>query len=370
MATALWLQGGGIDSDGPLTLREVVVSGNTSRAINGVISTEAYSGGVAAFNATTVVRSTISGNVVESTSGSGIVIANIGGIDFDGEAGLLDRSTVSGNSLRISGGAADTQSIGGGVTGGAGLTISGSTITANSVAATAKAALGANVSLTNLTIVRDTIVSNPLGAPNCLQPPTSQGFNIEDGNSCGFGQPTDLPLTAPGLDPELADNGGPTPTHALLPGSVAIDGGRAFGAGTDQRGLPRPSDFAAIDDATSGDGSDVGAFELQAPAQSQGPPAPQESQPPADTEAPGTRIVRRPPHLTASRRAGFRFAADEAGAHFQCRLDQGPFRGCRSPWRRAVRAGARHVFQVRAVDAAGNLDRTPARFAWRVRRQR
>ena len=49
---------------------------------------------------------------------------------------------------------------------------------------------------------------------------------------------------------------------------------RALGATTDQRGLPRPSDFASISNLEGGDGSDVGAFELQAPASPQPPAGP------------------------------------------------------------------------------------------------
>jgi hypothetical protein len=57
------------------------------------------------------------------------------------------------------------------------------------------------------------------------------------------------------LHPTLANNGGPTPTHALVPGSPAIDAiPRADPGctGTDQRGVPRPQ----------GAGCDVGAFEF------------------------------------------------------------------------------------------------------------
>ena len=63
----------------------------------------------------------------------------------------------------------------------------------------------------------------------------------------------------------LADNGGPTLTHALLVGSPALDAGAAVVA-TDQRGFTRTVDFATIDNASGSNGSDIGAFELQ-PAQ-------------------------------------------------------------------------------------------------------
>ncbi|MEI8044335.1 MAG: CSLREA domain-containing protein [Verrucomicrobiota bacterium] len=67
-----------------------------------------------------------------------------------------------------------------------------------------------------------------------------------------------------GKDPllgPLANNGGSTMTHALLPGSPAIDHGSSGGLITDQRGQPRPVRFPAY--LASGDGSDIGAYELQ-----------------------------------------------------------------------------------------------------------
>jgi hypothetical protein len=51
----------------------------------------------------------------------------------------------------------------------------------------------------------------------------------------------------------LADNGGPTKTHALLAGSPAINKGNSFRATTDQRGVARPVGVA----------SDIGAFEFE-----------------------------------------------------------------------------------------------------------
>jgi hypothetical protein len=64
----------------------------------------------------------------------------------------------------------------------------------------------------------------------------------------------------------------------------------------------------------------------------------------------------------------FRFASSEAGSRFRCKLDRKPYRACRSPRRYRVRAG-RHAFRVFAVDRAGNRDRTPVVFRFRVRRR-
>ncbi len=81
--------------------------------------------------------------------------------------------------------------------------------------------------------------------------------------------------------------------------------------------------------------------------------------------APQTKIAKHPRNKTSLRLARFRFRADQPGSSFQCKLDKGAFRACRSPFKRKVRRG-RHVFQVRAVNSAGVADPTPARFRWRV----
>jgi Ca2+-binding RTX toxin-like protein len=72
-----------------------------------------------------------------------------------------------------------------------------------------------------------------------------------------------------GQDPQLGalnDNGGPTQTMALLPGSPAIDHGRTpAGETSDQRGQTRPFDLPQIGNsaAPGADGADMGAFEVQ-----------------------------------------------------------------------------------------------------------
>ena len=71
-----------------------------------------------------------------------------------------------------------------------------------------------------------------------------------------------------GVDPQLnglTENGGPTPTQLPAVTSPAIDQGKRAGPGRDQRGLPRPFDVPTIpNSAAGGDGSDIGAVELQA----------------------------------------------------------------------------------------------------------
>jgi hypothetical protein len=80
---------------------------------------------------------------------------------------------------------------------------------------------------------------------------TSAGHNIASDGSCNLVQPTDKPNTDPLVAP-LANNGGPTLTHALMPNSPAIDAAADVGLTIDQRGVARPQ----------GAGFDIGAFEL------------------------------------------------------------------------------------------------------------
>jgi CSLREA domain-containing protein len=111
--------------------------------------------------------------------------------------------------------------------------------------------------------LKNTIVANSTAGGNCFGTITDGGYNLSSDNTC-VSAATSLANTNPQLG-SLADNGSPTKTHALLEGSPAIDQGNSFGVTTDQRGLPRPSNFFDIPNATGGDGSDIGAFELQAP---------------------------------------------------------------------------------------------------------
>lgn len=158
-------------------------------------------------------------------------------------------------------------------------------------------------------IVQSTIIATNTVAAGGIGPDVfsdiavnSQGYNligIKDGSS-GFGPPTPPTdqsgtMTTP-LNPmlgALADNGGQTPTMALLSNSPAIDKGinsgcagqagkttkgplRACGLSFDQRGAGYPRTVDNLSVANAADGTDVGAFELPAPG---GPCAPDTTPP-------------------------------------------------------------------------------------------
>ena len=90
---------------------------------------------------------------------------------------------------------------------------------------------------------------------NCSGTIVDAGHNLSSDASCAFTNTGSLNNVDPMLGP-LADNGGPTWTMALLPGSPAIDvGDDAAAPPTDERGVARP--FGAA--------SDIGAYECSAP---------------------------------------------------------------------------------------------------------
>lgn len=358
--------GGGISNGtGSLTLTSVVVSGNEALAVGG-FGAVSFGGGIYSSGPLTLRDSTVWGNTVTAEKQDFFLEARGGGIYAEGPL-TVERSTIAENEARALEGFEEMYASGGGIQGYE-LTLTSSTITGNSVAADSAesggSALGANLAIAATSLVRNTIVAEPEGADSCSKPLTSGGFNLDEDSSCKFEAATDLDAVDPLLGP-LADNGGTTPTHALLPGSAAIDRGNAFESSVDQRGLLRPVDFLTVSNAEGGDGSDIGAFEVQAPLVPV--PGPVHVSPtPADTQAPNTRIVIAPPRVTYKRLAEFRFASTEPQSTFQCKVDNRQWRGCSNPFKRRVKPG-KHLFRVRAIDRFGNVDPSPARFGWRVK---
>jgi hypothetical protein len=82
-----------------------------------------------------------------------------------------------------------------------------------------------------------------------------------------------------------------------------------------------------------------------------------------DTTAPDTTITGGPTGTVYSAGSTFTFTASQPGSAFECRVDSAAFAPCSSPKSVTVAPGA-HTFQVRAKDALGNTDATPAARAF------
>jgi hypothetical protein len=112
-------------------------------------------------------------------------------------------------------------------------------------------AIGGGINNTSDALLADSIIAYSFG-PNCSGPIGDGGHNISSDSSCNFAASGGQNNSDPKLGP-LADNGGPTLTIALLPGSPAINAGsEANCAPVDQRGVSRPAHGRC----------DIGAFEL------------------------------------------------------------------------------------------------------------
>ncbi len=256
--------GGGINNQGTLIVTDSTLSDNTAGAGAGITNV----GGTV-----TIARSILSGN---SAGGDGGGIFYIG---IRGSSLSITDSTFSGNSAGFGGGgifSTGTLTVtnstfhgnfsgqfgsGGGIFNGGTLTIANATFSGN-----ASPVGGGGIANSGAGSLQDTIVAGntaPLG-PDVSGSVHSQGHNLIGNGTDGSGfDPTDLVGTGdqpidPLLGP-LQDNGGPTPTMALLPDSPAIDAGDNAGAPTwDQRGPGFPRIVNGI--------IDIGAFEVQAVA--------------------------------------------------------------------------------------------------------
>lgn len=163
---------------------------------------------------------------------------------------LIENSTISANTADF-GGALHSE--GPGV-----VTIRSSTLVDN-IADSAASAFVFDRTRPQDIVLESTILEGTCGWDGLSSPPTSLGGNLfSPDNFCHFNHPTDLTVEDFGLGPlEPSDNGF---THALLPGSPAIDAALSCPP-RDQRGAHRPLDG-------DGDGvalCDAGAYELGVP---------------------------------------------------------------------------------------------------------
>ena len=210
-------RGGGISNKGRVELIASTVARNSARGPSGL----GDGGGVENSGEMRIASSTISGNQIVALFGNGGGIVNEGSL-------ILISSTLSGNEVP------PPLPFGSGGEGGAIFNASGS-LTIMSTLFDAPDGGGG------------TVASRPSASV------TSGGHNLFSDDPGLDLDPTDLIDTDPRLGP-LADNGGPTPTHALLPGSPALDAAvPADGLTADQRGIPCPQ----------GTAPDIGAFEVE-----------------------------------------------------------------------------------------------------------
>ena len=83
-----------------------------------------------------------------------------------------------------------------------------------------------------------------------------------------------------------------------------------------------------------------------------------------DATTPDTTVTKKPARRSTKKKVKLVFGSSEAGATFECALDGGAFTACTSPLKLKVKVG-KHTVLVRAVDAVGNIDATPARVRFR-----
>lgn len=83
-----------------------------------------------------------------------------------------------------------------------------------------------------------------------------------------------------------------------------------------------------------------------------------------DTVAPETTVTYGPGDTIGDTRPSFAFVSNESPVTFECRIDAQPFAACESPHQSSPLADGPHTFEVRARDAAGNQDPSPARYAF------
>lgn len=248
--------GGGIYASpfaGAVTLINSTVSGNLASGSGGGI-----------YGAATLIDSTVSGNSTSGVSGVG------GGIHTGNGAAIIINSTVSQNYASRSGGGLHSSS--------GAVTLNNSTIVGNeSVGGGGGVHVNNSSEDPSLTIQNSIVAGNTDdGAASDLRPDPDSTVTIKhsligvaDGLTIAGNAGNWTGTAASPLDPmlgPLADNGGPTQTHALLLGSAAIDAG-SNALAVDQNGWPLVKDqrgFRRILDRNN-DGTataDIGAFEL------------------------------------------------------------------------------------------------------------
>jgi len=246
--------GGVLNEHGTMTIMDCTISNNSTSQGFTEASFSSVGGGISNHSGSlTITNSTISGNTCSSGNFDPLFPAAAtafgGGVDNSGSL-TITNCTISGNSALASGISSGDTAYGGGISNGGDLQITSSTIAYNSAIGDDNGVGGGINAFENTTTDSSIIALNSAstGGPDYFSGIgvlLSTGYNIIGNNADAVinSQPTDQigTPTAP-IDPllgPLADNGGPTLTHALQPGSPAINRGDPAAPPQDQRGYSR-----------------------------------------------------------------------------------------------------------------------------------
>jgi hypothetical protein len=289
--------GGGIANFGTLTLSNSTVTGNTANSCPEGTCFEgpppSAGGGIFNGNADgtavlTIINSTVSDNFDVFGQGGGIangVYDSYPYYEVPGGTVILSNSTIAGNGCFANGGGIFNHGM---------VMVTNSTVSDNYT----NNGNGGGIydAVSNGLVMGNTILAGNYAyeGGDLYGRLTGDGYNLIGNAYPGGGfDPTDLLNVDPRLGP-LQDNGGPTPTMALLPGSPAINAGDNTNAPMwDQRGAP----FHRIVHGSI----DIGAFEVQARGYPR--PTPQPLSDPVPVQAlgmPAGPLVGQPPALAAA----------------------------------------------------------------------
>jgi len=243
--------GGVLNGNGTMTITGCTISNNSANGTPFALIFTSEGGGILnGLGSLIITNSTISGNTCSAFGGDPFfphpASAFGGGIDNSGSLSITN-CTISGNSSVAAGDVTFDTGYGGGISNAGVLQITSSTVAHNS--ASGDNAFGGGINAFEPTTTDSSIIAlnSATTGPDFaggggLQ---STGYNIIGNNADAviISQPTDQIGTpvAP-IDPllgPLADNGGPTLTHALQPGSRAINRGNPASPPQDQRGYGR-----------------------------------------------------------------------------------------------------------------------------------
>ena len=254
---------GGSGGSATATIVSTTVSGNSAGGVfssagqgsagvtitNSTISGNSTHGGINAVNFFPSSGTAANLSVANSTISDNFSLDTGGGIYASAVGASIVNSTISGNSAGTSGGGIYEAN--------SSLHVTNSTITGNSAPSGGGIYTVGSVEVSNTILNAGALGENIFNNGGTV---TSDGYNLSSDDGGGYlTGPGDQINTDPLLGP-LQSNGGPTFTHALLPGSPAIDAGDPNFSPppfNDQRGCPFERVFNGR--------IDIGSFETQPP---------------------------------------------------------------------------------------------------------